>query len=127
MHIYFSLGCVAIFFVTLFKTIEKLKIAALAGIVMLAYLVVCFLFMTPRYYEYYNNLNLLHMTPFTFSTYMFKAFGTVSYMFLNQYTIMPICAGTVRVSMPRMSKILQRALTTIFSIYILILSAGYFS
>ena len=126
-NLYFVFGMLLIFGVTLFRSIEKLKIVSIIGFVIIIYLVAVFVGLTPHYFKHFNSLGLIRMIPFKVDIYALKVWGITNYMFLNQYAITPICKNTKDVCFRRVSKIIGRTIVLVCLIYILILFCGYFS
>ena len=126
-NVFFFLGIVVIYVVTLFRSIEKLKVISIFGFFLVIALVMVFLSMTEEYFEHYNSMGLISLVPFDFNVYGLKVWGICNYLFLNQYAITPICSNTKEVSLKRVSKIVWRAIFSIAFLYILTLFCGYFS
>lgn len=126
-HSYFIVCFAIIFTVTLFRSIEKLKIVSMVGFCMIIYLIVVCVSLTPKYFEYYNSKNMIIPTYFTPNIYALKGWGITNYMFLNQYAIMPICKTTKDVSFSRITKIIKRCIITVGIIYLAVLFCGYYS
>jgi amino acid permease len=124
---FFPLGCLLIFLVTLFGNAEKLKLVSLGSLAMLMYIIVVFIGLTPEYFTFYHEQDQIHPEAFKSSWYILKAWGFCSYMFLNQYAIMPICANLHRFKSRRVTKIVFRSTVISFFVYLAILLCGYFS
>ena len=124
---YFFVGLLVIFTVTLFRSIEKLKLISILGFAIIICLVLVFICLTPRYFNYYNSLGLIRFVSFRNDMYILKAWGITNYMFLNQYAITPICKTTKDVSFKRVTKIIGRTILSVTLIYLVILFCGYFS
>ena len=127
MVTYFSVSFVLLFFVTYARSIDKLKTISLLGVFFILYLVVCFVGLTPTYYDYYESLGKIKVYGYIHSWYIFKAYGICQALFLNQYTILPICNAVQNVSFKRVNKITGRSIFFLSSLYIILLLAGYFS
>jgi amino acid permease len=124
---FFPIGFVLIVGMSFFGSVEKLKKVSLVGIVLILYLVLVFVYLTPDYYSYYNDLGKIETRTVIVDWYMLKVWGICNYMFLNQYAIMPICYTVKDVSFKRITKIIGRTTLAIFAIYLTILFCGYYS
>lgn len=126
-HAYFFLGFLVIFTVTLFRSIEKLKLVSIVGFGMILFLVAVFVSLMPSYFEHFNGLGYIKFISFKWDLYALKAWGITNYMFLNQYAITPICKTTKNVNFRRVTKIIGRTIGVVCLVYVLILFCGYFS
>lgn len=124
---FFPGGFALIFLVSLFGSTEKLKKISLMGIFLIIYLIIVFVYLTPEYFNYYDQRNEIQIKGVIWSWYMLKLWGITNYMYLNQYAIMPICANTTNVNFKRVTKIIRRSIMAVFLIYVLICFCGYFS
>lgn len=129
---YFKYG---FFFLTFFlifgmsqtKSIEKLKNVAIVGIAFLLYLVFCFVYLTPQYYDYYSRRDQISFSWFKFDMYFLKTFGICLVIFLNQFTILPICNNVRDPTFSRSSKIVYRTIIFLITIYVVIIFCGTMS
>lgn len=126
-HAFFFCGFLVIFTVTLFRSIEKLKIISIVGFGMILFLVMVFVALTPRYFEHFNESGYIHLISFKWDIYALKAWGICMYMFLNQYAITPIYKTTKNVNFRRINKIIGRTIFMVCLVYLIILFCGYFS
>lgn len=126
-HAFFYGGFLVIFTVTLFRSIEKLKLVSIVGFGMILFLVVVFVALMPQYFEHFNSEGYIKLIGFKWDLYALKAWGITNYMFLNQYAITPICKTTKNVNFRRVTKIIGRTIFVVCLVYIVILFCGYFS
>jgi hypothetical protein len=125
--IYFSL-CLCILVVSIsIKSIQRFQFVSFLGLLMMVYLLGVFLYLTPRYYSYYNSQHKINPTLVIFNWNMLKVWGVVNYMFLNQYAVTPMCATLKHFSYPRASRILSLSTIVTLAIYLALLFIGYFS
>lgn len=124
---FFLVTFLIIYLVALSRSIEKLKIVSMVGLLILIYLISCLVYLTPDYFNYYSSLHQINFQNFIWSWEMLKVYGMTQYMFLNQYSIMSICNNLKEVSFKRTTKLVKRAIVTLFIIYIFVLFCGYFS
>lgn len=124
---FFGVTFVVFFLVSLTKSVEKLKGVAIVGIMFIVYLVGCFVYLTPEYYDYYSRRDSFTFHWFIFDPFALKTFGICLYIFLNQYTILPICNSVRDPSFSRSSKIVYRCLYSLLFMYIIIIVCGYLS
>lgn len=126
-HAFFYCGFLIIFTVTLFRSIEKLKVVSIVGFFMILCLVGVFISQTPRYFEHYNDMGAIQFIGFKWELYGLKAWGIIVYMFLNQYATLPIYKTTKNVNFRRITKIVGRTIFVVTLVYLTILFCGYFS
>ena len=126
-YCYYGVTFAILFIVTMVRSIEKLKTIALLGIFFILYLVVCFVGMTPEYYNYYDSQGRIEIHGIILTPYILKVYGVCQALFLNQYTVLPICHNVVFTSQKRVTKIIHRSLYLLIVIYIVLMTAGYFS
>lgn len=126
-HLFFYTGGCIIFLVTLFRSIEKLKMISIVGFGMILFLVGVFVALLPKYFEHYNSMGTIKLIGFKWDVYALKSWGITNYMFLNQYAITPIMKTTKNVNFRRVTKILGRTIFVVCLVYLLILFTGYFS
>jgi hypothetical protein len=124
---YFLITFLTLYIVTLYRSVDKLKTISLMGIFFILYLVICFLFKTPEYYGYYKEVGPVTFHAVIWKLEMFKVYGIIQALFLNQYTILPICHNVVYTNHLRISKIIQRSIILLFTIYLILLTCGYLS
>lgn len=125
--VFFSTTLVIIFLSTVFGSVDKLKFVAGLGLFIIVYILIVLFAKLPLYFNFYNRLNLFKLEDFRWELFDFKSWGMCQYLFLNQYTIIPICNNIKDVSSRRLQKVLSRATTMLFFLYISILVIGYFS
>lgn len=116
-----------IYAVTLGNSIEKLKVVSMVGLLILTYLICCLVYQTPTYFAYYMSPQQIHFENFIARWELLKVYGMTQYMFLNQYSIMPICSSLKEVSFRRTTKLVKRAIVTLLLLYVFVLFCGYFS
>jgi amino acid permease len=126
-YIFFGITFITIFLMTLTRSIEKLKTVAMIGIFFILYLVVCFVGLTPDYFKYYDSQGRIEIHEVIWTPYMLKVYGVCQALFLNQYTILPICHNVIYTNQKRITKIIHRSLYLLMSIYIVLMACGYFS
>lgn len=124
---FFCVTFIIIYLVTLGRSIERLKMISMIGLLILIYLISCLVYMTPDYFDYYLSLKQIHFKNFIWTWEMLKVYGMTQYMFLNQYSIMTICNNLKEVSFKRTTKLVKRSIVTLFIIYVFVLFCGYFS
>lgn len=118
------IGCLLYLFSLLGK-IELLKKMSMIGIIIIIYLILLFLFLLPKYYLYYKAS--IFIVYAKFDTNFFVTNGICFYLFLNQYTVIPICNNLKSITSKRITKVIKRTDIFCLTIYILITLIGYFS
>ena len=124
---FFGVTFVIIYVVTLSRSIEKLKVVSMVGLVILIYVISCLVYLLPDYFEYYSSKKMIHFRNFIWTWEMFKVYGMTQYMFLNQYAIMTVCNNLKEVSFKRTTKLVKRSTIILLFIYVFVLFCGYFS
>lgn len=114
-----------LFIFSLIGKVELLKKISIIGIFIIIYLIFVFLLLLPEYYTYYGDK--IGIVIANFDSNLFVTNGICFYLFLNQYTVIPICNNLERIRSQRITKIIRR--TDLFSliIYLLFTLIGYFS
>jgi amino acid permease len=107
--------------------IDKLKIMSIFGLVIIVYLIAVFAILCTDYYEYYNEREHIKIINFEWNKYFFSTYGICQYLFLNQYTVIPICNNVKMVTSKRITKVIRRTILGSLVIYFLVLFVGYFS
>lgn len=125
--LFFACSFLLVYLITLSNKLEKLKMIALVAIAFIIYLVGCFGFLTPKYYSHYKSEGKMNIFLFKEDLFAFKAFGICMYVFLNQFTIIPICNSVQNVTSERAKKIFGRTIFTLVTIYISVIFVGYFT
>jgi hypothetical protein len=110
-----------------FANIDKLKFIAILGFLILVYLVILFMAYTPDYFNHYNDKHEFQLEGIIMTSFMFKVYGLTQYIFLNQYSIIPLCNNVKNVSFRRIKKVIFRAMLCLFVIYFCVMITGYFS
>lgn len=126
-YVYFGVTLVIMFVCVSFVNIDRLKFIAILGFLILLYLVVLFLAYTPKYFNHYNDNGEFRLEGFIFNTFAFKTYGLTQYIFLNQYSIIPLCNNVKDVSFRRIKKVIFRAMCILFLVYFSVMISGYFS
>lgn len=124
---FFGVTFLVIFLATLAKSIERLKVVSMIGLMILVYLIGVLVYLTPEYFEYYVSRKQIHFKNFVATWEILQVYGISQYIFLNQYSIMSICNNLKNVSFNRTTKLINRAIITLFLIYVFVLFCGYFS
>ena len=125
--LYFGVTLIIIYVVATFADVEKLKFIAIVGFLIIVYLLVLFFAEIPEYFEYYNDKGWFKFEGFIASTFMFKTYGLTQYIFLNQYSVIPLCNNMKAFSFRRMKKVIFRTTILVFVIYMCVLLSGYMS
>lgn len=125
---YYGVTFVLVYASSFVRSIEKLKGVSIVGIGFIVYLVIVFTALMPRYFRYfYFEQKAITLRWFTFDPHCLKTLGICLYIFLNQYTILPICNSVKDVSYRRTSKIIFRTICTLLGMYCVIIVCGYLS
>ena len=124
---FFGLSMLIIFFSTIFGNLDKLKFVAGWGILIIIYIIIVFFIKMPKYFQYYNQQDQFRVENAQWNIFMFKSWGMCQYIFLNQYTIIPICNNIHKVTSKRLKKVVSRTTILLCFLYITILFIGYFS
>ena len=124
---FFGLTALLIFTSTIFANLDRLKFIAAWGLVIIIYILVVLFAKMPEYFQYFNQLDLFQVESYNFELFFFKSWGMCQYIFLNQYTIVPICNNIKRVTSKRLEKVVRRTTLLLCFLYIAILFIGYFS
>lgn len=125
--IYFGVTLIIIYIVATFADVEKLKFIAIVGFMIIVYLLILFFAEIPEYFEYFNKKGWFKFEGAIASTFIFKTYGLTQYIFLNQYSIIPLCQNMKEFSFRRMKKVIFRTTCLIFVIYLCVLLSGYMS
>ena len=126
-YCYFGLTLAIMFVCVTFVNIDRLKFVAILGFLILLYLVVLFMSYTPAYFNHYNKAGEFQMEGFILGAFAFKTYGLTQYIFLNQYSIIPLCNNVKDVSFRRIKKVIFRAMCILFVVYLSVMVTGYFS
>ena len=102
-----------------------LKKISMVGILIIIYLIIVFIALLPTYFKFYREK--ISVTLFTFDISVFRTNGICFYLFLNQYTVLPICNSLKSITTQRITKIIRRTNLISLTIYILITFIGFFS
>ena len=124
---FFGVTLIIMFASVSFANIDKLKFIAIIGFLILIYLVILFMAYTPKYFNHFNSDNEFQLEGVIMSTFIFKTYGLTQYIFLNQYSIIPLCNNVKDVSFRRIKKVIFRAISVLFVIYFCVMITGYFS
>ena len=125
--LFFGLTALVMFFSASFAEIDKLKIISFFGFFILIFLVGLCVGITPQYYSHYKNLNQIQLQNVKISEFVFKSYGLTQYIFLNQYSIIPLYNSVGDVSRKSTEKIIFWATLIILVIYLSVMCSGYFS
>ena len=126
---FFKYYCVFIFLLlfinSLIRKVEFLKKLSIIGVLILLYLIILFLALLPEYNrEYKKRIIVVYAV---FDKNIFITSGICFYLFLNQYTVIPICNNLKRVKSKRLAKVVILTDTLCLLIYISFTFIGYFS
>ena len=124
---YFLVTALVMFWSASSPQIDRLKTVAIAGFFMLVYLLLLFVWLTPKYHLFYRQAHQFELEYWKPSPFLFKTYGLTQYLFLNQYSIIPLCHHLARVSHSRINHVVFRATCVLFLIYLGVMLAGYFS
>ncbi len=124
---YFVIVFALLFMGSLVGKIENLKSMSKIGLLIMLYLICLITYQMPYFFNHYNSLEPMKIQSLKFNWGYFRAYGICSFLFLNQYTIMPICNNLDRINSRRITKVIGRTITIIVGMYILVLFSGYFS
>ncbi len=91
------------------------------------YLTITIIYLMPEYFTYFNQIEPIKIVSFNFNIEFFKAYGLCSFLFLNQYTILPVINNLEKITNKRISKIILRTISASLTLYIVFMYAGYFS
>lgn len=127
LYLFFGVTFILMFMSVTFANIDKLKFIAIFGFLILVYLMVLFMALTPEYFNYYNDSGQFKLEGAIFSGFVFKTYGLTQYIFLNQYSIIPLCSNVKDVSFRRIKKVILRAMVVLFFLYFAVMVTGYFS
>lgn len=89
--VFFPVTFFLLFIVSFVKKVEKLKIFAYVGFGLVLYIVFSFIILTPTYYNFYNKLGQLHFHLLKWNYQTPRVIGICFFLFINQYSIIPIC------------------------------------
>lgn len=126
-YVYFLSVFLIVFLFNFFGNLEKLKSISAIGLLIMIYLTLVYAFQMSDYFDYYNDKDRIAVEGFKIDNKVFATFGLSNCLFLNQYTIMPICKNINNVTSKRVTKVIGRALLSVFLVYLSILFIGYFS
>lgn len=124
---YFGVTLLIMFVCVSFVNIDRLKFIAILGFLILLYLVGLFVAYTPSYFNHYNGRSEFRLEGFIVGSFAFKTYGLTQYIFLNQYSIIPLCNNVKDVSFRRIKKVIFRAMCILFLVYFSVMVSGYFS
>lgn len=123
---YFTGIMLFMFASSLSDRIERLKFVSMLGLGIILYMAIVFTLQCPRFYNHYNREDFV-IENFKVDFNFFEAWGMCFYLYLNQYTILPICNNVKQLTSKRMSKVLGRTTLSALVLYIVITVVGYFS
>ena len=126
-NLYFLLMMLILFVSSISGGIEALKSISVVGIGIVLYIVLVFAILCPTYYHYYNTLEPIKIDAFIFNMEIFEVYGICQYLFLNQYTVVPICNNIKQITSKRVNKVIGRTTVILLSIALITLMTGYFS
>lgn len=126
---YFTTVMLCLFISSISGKIDKLKFISMFGIAIIIYMITVFGFQVSDYYHYYNELEPegIVIENFKLNAQFVEAYGICFFMYLNQYTIIPICNNIKQVTSKRISKVISRTILFAFILFITVLFVGYFS
>lgn len=127
MYSFFYFIFFLLFVTSIFGGIEKLKKLSIIGLTIMLYIIAVIVFQMPSFFDYNNSIEPIVITPYIIDMNIFKAWGLCSFLFLNQYAVLPICNNLRRLCNKRMSKVVGRTILFSFFLYATVLYAGYFS
>lgn len=105
--------------------IELLKKISMLGIFFVFYLLIVFLILLPSYYSHFKNQ--IHFVGWNFDKNFFVTSGICIYLFLNQYSVIPICNNLQDLSASRIYKIIGRTDIICMFLYISTILIGFYS
>lgn len=105
--------------------VETLKKISMVGILIIIYTIIVFGSLMPEYFEAYKSE--IKIVAYRFDINTFKTVGICFYLFLNQYTVLPICNNLKRVCSKRITKVVKRTNGYSLLLYLLLTFIGYFS
>ena len=105
--------------------VETLKKISMIGILIIIYTLIVFGSLMPEYFEAYKSE--IKIVAYKLDINTFKTIGICFYLFLNQYTVLPICNNLKRICSKRITKVVRRTNGYSLLIYLLLTFIGYFS
>lgn len=131
---YFTTVMTVLFLSSMYVKVEKLKVVSMFGIGIILYMVIVFAILSPKYHAYYQKYDeytfrwfQLSGNPLSIFYTMSEAYGICFFMYLNQYTIIPICNNIKRLTAKRMSKVIGRTTIFAFILFVIVAFIGYYS
>ena len=125
--LYFLGTFLMVFYVTLRSNVDRLKPFTFVGVLILAYIVIVFASESSAYHNYYSVKEPLEVKWAVLDHHIIKTFGICSYLFTNQYSIIPLVDKIEKHNLKRVNFILSSTTVSLIILYILIIFIGYFS
>lgn len=127
MYFFFYFVFFLLFVMSVWGGIGKLKKLSVVGLCIMFYIILVMVFEMPAYFDFNNSVEPIVVVPYVLDLNIFKAWGICSFLFLNQYAVLPICNNLRRLCNKRMSKVVGRTVLFALFLYIIVLYVGYFS
>lgn len=102
-----------------------LKKLSMLGIFFIFYLLIVFLWLLPEYYSHFAAD--ISFVAWRFDKNVFVTSGFCFYLFLNQYTVIPICNNLEKIRIERIVKIIRRTDVICLALYVAFTFIGYYS
>lgn len=132
--VYFLIIMTVLFISSISGKVDKLKVVSMFGIGIVLYMAIVFGFQTSQYNSYYKANDSIDIINFNIKGDIFEvfyklseAYGLCFFMYLNQYTIIPICNNIKQVTSKRISKVIGRTTVFVFLLFLTVTFIGYFS
>lgn len=123
---YFSVFLILVIF-SFFGNIEKLKKMGMLGLIIISYIAIIIVYQMPTYYQEISEIEKIEVKGFNFDWSIFGTYAFTVYLFLNQYSTIPICNSLARPTNKRVGKVVLRTTTTIIILYSILTIFAYFS
>ena len=95
------------------------------GIFFVFYILLVFIWLLPQYYSHFQDE--ISFVFWKFDKNFFVTCGFCFYLFLNQYTVIPICNSLQRVKIERIVKIIRRTDLICLCLYSCFTIVGFYS
>lgn len=128
-YCYFTTIMLCLFLSSLSGNIEKLKVVSMFGIGIIIYMLIVFTVQTADYYNAYKNYEgqEFEIISFNIGPRLLEAYGMCMFLYLNQYSIIPICNNIKQITIKRINKVLSRTIVFVFFMFLILIVVGYFS
>ena len=125
--VYFLSIYILLIILSIFGDIEKLKKISILGFFIIVYIMIVVMLEMPSYFDYYNSIEKIEIKGFIFDKDFFTSYGFASFLFLNQYSVIPIINNLTRLNGKRIHKVIKRTIMFVTGIYVLFVFMSYFS